>query len=363
MIKNIKKRVLNPQSPYKELNMKIAIATINNPSLEAAKKLLPFLKEHECSVFNKSEESEGFYKFDKVDDILPTAWAEFDAIIFLMATGAVIRKIAPHLKDKATDPAVLIMTLDLKRVIPLLSGHLGGANELANALRQKIEGCVNFVTTASDQIKVLAFDMYAKKHGYAISNLKSLAEVSNAIINKKKVQVISYPSLIEEVKNFEGYKEENFDFFMPDDLASIDETIPCVYITPQKLSNSSLQIHPKEISLGLGMNRGTPKEEISLAVRRFCFEHGLESKQIKNLASFTAKSDEEGLLQYAQGKELCFFNEEEINALEQDFSPSQAVKFFNIKGVAEPASLLASKNKTLFLSKRIYGGVTIAASF
>ncbi len=345
--------------------MKIAIATINDPSLNAAKKLLPYLQEHECHVFNKSEEGGNFHKFNKVDDIMPTAWAEFDAIIFLMATGAVIRKIAPHLKDKATDPAVLIMTLDLKRVIPLLSGHLGGANELANELTQKIEGCINFVTTASDQIKVLAFDMFAKKHGFAISNLKSLAEVSNAIINKKKVQVLSYPCMIDAVKAFEGYKEENFKFFMPDDLENLDEDMPTVCITPQKLPNNALQIHPQEIVLGLGMNRGTSAEEIDKAVQRFCFEHGLEKKQITKLASFTAKADEEGLLIYAKSvnTELEFFSEDAINALTQEFSPSQATKFFNIKGVAEPASLLASKNKTLFLSKRIYGGVTVAASF
>ncbi|MEN4045740.1 MULTISPECIES: cobalt-precorrin 5A hydrolase [unclassified Sulfurimonas] len=349
--------------------MKIAIATINNPSLEAAKKLLPYLQGHECHIFNKSEDGTtkeaAFHIFAKVDDIMPTAWAEFDAIIFLMATGAVIRKIAPHLKDKATDPAVLIMTLDLKRVIPLLSGHLGGANELANELCAKIEGCVNFVTTASDQIKVLAFDMFAKKYGFTISNLKSLAEVSNAIINKKKVQVISYPCMIEAVKEFEGYKEENFSFFMPDDLGKWDKNIPTVYITPQKLPNSALQIHPQEIVLGLGMNRGTSADEIDKAVTRFCFEHGIKKEQITKLASFSAKADEKGLLQYVSNinKELEFFSEDAINALPEKFSPSQATKFFNIKGVAEPASLLASKNRTLFLSKRIYGAVTIAASF
>jgi len=111
------------------------------------------------------------------------------------------------------------------------------------------------------------------------------------------------------------------------------------------------------------MNRNTSKEEIDLAVKRFCFEQSLDISQIHNLSSFIAKSDEVGLLEYAQGKELLFFDEEQINALEQTFSPSQATKFFNIKGVAEPASILASKNKTLFLSKRIYGNVTVAASF
>ena len=345
--------------------MKIAIATINNPSLEAAKKLLPYLSEHECHIFNKAEEGGIFHKFNKVDDIMPTAWAEFDAIIFLMATGAVIRKIAPHLKNKATDPAVLIMTLDLQRIIPLLSGHLGGANELANELCEKIEGCVNFVTTASDQIKVLAFDMFAKKHHFAISNLKALAEVSNAIINKQKVQVVTYPCMIEAVQAFEGYKEENFLFLMPDDLHNLDTNMPTVYITPQKLPNSALQIHPKKIALGLGMNRGTTADEIDNAVRRFCFEHGIAKEQIAKLASFTAKADEEGLLEYASetNKELEFFSEDAINALTQEFSPSQATKFFNIKGVAEPASLLASENRTLFLNKRIYGGVTVAAAF
>ena len=349
--------------------MKIAIATINNPSLEAAKKLLPHLSAHECHVFNKSQETPElgaeFHIFKKVDDIMPTAWAAFDAIIFIMATGAVIRKIAPHLKDKATDPAVLIMTLDLKRIIPLLSGHLGGANELANEIVEKIEGCVNFVTTASDQIKVLAFDMFAKKHNYAISNLKSLAEVSNAIINKKQVQVLTYPCMVDLVKEFEGYKEENFIFVTPDDLEAFREDLPSVYITPQKLPNTALQIHPQEITLGLGMNRGTSKEEITNAVKRFCYEHGLVLAQVEKLASFSAKSDEVGLLEFAkeQEKVLEFYDEDAINALTQDFSPSQATKFFNIKGVAEPAALLASQNKTLFLSKRIYGAVTIAAAF
>ena len=349
--------------------MKIAIVTINNPSLASAKKLLPSLSKHECHVFNKSQETAEFgakfHIFKKVDDILPAAWAEFDAIIFLMATGAVIRKIAPYLKDKATDPAILIMTLDLQRIIPLLSGHLGGANELAEEIMQSIEGCVNFVTTASDQIKVLAFDMFAKKYNYSISNLKSLAEVSNAIINKKEVQVITYPSMSKLVKEFEGYKEENFVFVSPDDLESFRDEIPSVYITPQKLSNSALQIHPQRISLGLGMNRGTSKEEITNAVKRFCYEHALKLAQVQCLASFTAKSDEAGLLEFAdeQKKELVFFDEVAINTLTENFTPSQATKFFNIKGVAEPAALLASENKTLFLSKRIYGAVTVAAAF
>ena len=345
--------------------MNIAIITINNPSLESAKRLLPTLSSHQNTIFNKSIEDDGFRIYKKLDDILEMAWREFDALVFIMATGAVIRKIAPHLHDKATDPAVIIMSLDLKRIIPLVSGHLGGANTLSEEITESIDGCINFVTTASDQIGLLAFDLFAKKMGFRITNLKSLAEVSNRVINKEIVQVVSYPSIFKELRAFEGYKEESFRLIAIDDISSLDSSIATVYITPQKLPNSSLQLHPSSIVLGLGMNRGTTAKEIELAVKRFLFEHSLNISQVEKLASFSAKADEVGLLEYAKSidKRIEFFDKEEINSLEESFSHSEATRFFNIKGVAEPASLLASDSKTLFLSKRIYGNVTIGASF
>jgi cobalt-precorrin 5A hydrolase len=345
--------------------MNIAIVTINDPSFEAAKNLLPHLSQHEPTIYNKKQEGEGLATFDKLDDILAIAWKTYDAIIFLLATGAVVRKLAPFLQDKATDPAVILMTLDLKRIIPLLSGHLGGANELSVEIANSIEGCVNFVTTASDQINVLAFDMFAKKEGLEISHLKRLAPVANAIINKELVQVVTYPAMEKKLKAFEGYREGSCRFIYPNTLEGFDEGLPTVYITPQHLHLNELALHISKITLGLGMNRDTTAAEIGQSVLRFCYEHGLEFRQIETLATFEAKADEFGLLEYAQSKNLPlkFFNEAEINSLEEDFSPSMATRFFNIKGVCEPAALLASREKTLFVNKRIYGNVTIAAAF
>jgi len=345
--------------------MRIAIITINDPSLKSAKRLLPTLSAYENIVFNKSDSSDGFIIYKKLDDILSTAFNEFDALIFIMATGAVVRKIAPYLRDKSSDPAVIIMSLDLKRIIPLLSGHLGGANELSIEIAKNIDGSVNFITTASDQIKVLAFDMFAKKMGYKISNLNSLAEVSNHIIDKKVVQVVTYPAIEREIREFDGYRDENFHFISPDRLDLLNNINPIVYITPQKMANSSLQLHPQEIAIGLGMNRGTTAKEIDLTLKRFCFEHSIDINSVKVVSSFDAKADEEGLLEFAKdiNIDIKFFSSDEINALQNNFTPSEATRFFNIKGVAEPASLLASKHRTLFLSKRVYGNVTIASSF
>ena len=169
--------------------MKIAIITINGPSLKSAKRLLPTLSAYENIVFNKSDSSDGFKVYKKLDDILSTAFNEFDALIFIMATGAVVRKIAPYLKDKASDPAVVVINLELNRVLPLLSGHLGGANELAKLLEKKLPGCINFITTATDQTDTLAFDMLAKKRGWRVKNLKSLANISNKLLNNKNASL------------------------------------------------------------------------------------------------------------------------------------------------------------------------------
>jgi cobalt-precorrin 5A hydrolase len=341
--------------------MKISIVTINEPSLESAKKLTSYLTNHDIKIYNKSIQKENFIRFEKLDDILEEAW-QSDAIIFLLATGAVVRKIAPFLKDKSSDPAILVINLELNKILPLLSGHLGGANALANELCKKIPNAINFITTASDQLDRFAFDNFAKEHDFSISNLKSLAKVSNTILNKQKVAVISYPLIFELIKNYKGYKQENFEFFEIDQ--KIPNHLPKVYITPQFLANDDLQLHPKFI-IGIGMNKNTTAKEITKAIDRFCFEHSLNRKNILKLASFEAKKDEQGLLEYAKQNnlELEFFQKDDINTLEESFSDSMATKFFGIKGVAEPTSLLASKYKVLFLSKRVYTNITIAAAF
>lgn len=344
--------------------MKISIITINTPSLHASKELMKYLSEHEIEIHNKEVEENEFKKYEKLDDILPTVW-QSDAIIFLIASGIVVRKIAPLLKSKDIDPAVLVMSFDLKQIIPLVSGHLGGANALASELSQKIKDSICFTTTATDQTKTFAFDNFAKESGFKILNLKSLAKVSNSLLNCKKVNVTSYESIFELIKRDKYYSESFFNFYTFKDSYKRDESLETVFITPQNLALDNLTLQIPNIYLGLGMNRGVALEEIEEAVNLFCLEHNLEFSQIKNIASFKAKSDEVGLLEFAKkyGFEIEFFEENEINNLENSFSASQATKFFGIKGVAEPSAILASEFKELFLKKRVYNNITVAGAF
>jgi cobalt-precorrin 5A hydrolase len=334
--------------------LKIAVVTINQPSLTAACNLMPHLHDSDVDVFGKKDlehNLDNLNLYNKLDDILPSAWEGYDAIIAILAMGAVVRKIAPFLKDKATDPAVIVINLALDKVVPLLSGHLGGANELSDTIASRIDGCVNFVSTATDQTNTLAFEMFAKKNDLEIHNLKELALISNSLLNKKEVEVLTYESIFDTIPNKNNLK-----------LVTEQSSELCVNITP--FDSSLLTFKPK-VFLGIGCNRDTSCEDIEKAFLSFLDTYKLKIEQIQNISSFEAKADEKGLLEFAKkyNFDIKFFNETEINALEGEFSPSASTKFFGLKGVSEPASVLISKYKELIIPKEVYDKkITIAAA-
>ena len=334
--------------------LKIAIVSINQPSLNSACKLVAYLEDYEVDVYGKKDlkhNLETLKLYNKLDDILSPAWKAYDAIICILAMGAVVRKIAPFLEDKATDPAVIVINLALDKIVPLLSGHLGGANELSDIIVSRIDGCINFISTATDQTNTLAFEMFAKKNHLKIKNLKKLALISNTLLNKKNVEVQTYQNIFDTIPN-------------KNNIIRVDKCTSelCVNINPFK--SEHLSFEPK-LFLGIGCNRDTSYEEINEAVLIFLEKHNLDFEQIENIASFEAKADEVGLLEFAKkyNFDIKFFNEEEINTLQGDFSPSSAKKFFGLKGVAEPSAILVSKYKELIIKKEVYNTkVTIAGA-
>jgi len=336
--------------------MKIAIVTINQPSLNSASNLLPYLKGYQVDIYGKSNLTHNLDRlilYNRLDDILPLAWKEYDAIIAILAIGAVVRKIAPLLKDKSTDPAVLVINLALNKIVPLLSGHLGGANDLATALASSLPNCTNFISTATDQTNTLAFEMLAKSRGWEIVNLKTLAKISNRLINRERVKVATYPNLFNTIPDKDNLELVGFK----------DLDLETVVISPIIKSNS-LIFRPK-LCLGIGCNRGTSMEIIEQSVDIFLRKYNLKIEDIQKIASFEAKKDEVGLLDFANKRDIPieFYSKEDINLLSNSFSKSASTQFFGIKGVAEPSSILASEYNELIIKKEVYfKSVTIAGS-
>ena len=342
--------------------LKIAIVTINKPSLSAAIKLNDYLEDFEADIYTSKKTAalvedinEDIIIYDKLDDIIAPAWDAYDAIICILAMGAVVRKIAPFLKGKDIDPAVIVINLALDKVVPLLSGHIGGANELSDLISSRIDGCINFVSTATDQTKTIAFEMVAKQNDWKIQNLKALANISNRLLNKQIVKVATCASIFDSLPSQENLELIGFD--------NIDENT--VVISSHITNNTTNLILQPKLTLGMGCNRDTPYEEINNAFLEFLDENNLAKEQIQNIASFEAKSDEIGLLEFAKNYDfdIQFYDKENINSLEQEFSKSSSTKFFGLKGVAEPSSVLASKYKELIIKKKSYfKSVTISAA-
>jgi len=333
--------------------MKIAIISINKPSLESALRLKEYLRDYKTTIYTKEglTEQKDIVEFKKLESALVETWKKYSAIIAILAIGAVVRKVAPLLKSKESDPAVLVINLKLDRVIPLLSGHLGGANELAETISQRVPNCLNFISTATDQTNTLAFDILAKDRGWRIENIKELAKISNRLINREVVNVATYKSIFNSIENSKNLKLIDF--------KDIDKN--SVVISPN-FKSERLTLIPK-VYIGIGCNRGTSKDIIKRAFLEFIEKHNIDLRDIAKIGSFEAKRDEEGLLEFVKeyNFKIEFFKKEDINNLEREFSKSASTKFFGLKGVAEPSSILTSEYRELVIKKEVYfGAVTIA---
>ncbi len=359
----------------------LALVSINTPGNNAIDKLLQILVKKELpfkiTIFCKENTFENplieqyIVPYHKIEDVFQQHWDTIDIFLCFVATGIIIRKIAPYLKSKTTDPGILVMSMDLKQIVPLVSGHIGEANIFSEKISQLIPDCKTFITTATDQTDNLAFDLFAKQYEYKLLNIKKLAAISNAIINNKQVQIITYPEIFSKIENYKGFQNDKFKFInIQKDTQNINPHLHTVVISPSSTLPSVIRdclvlIIP-EISIGIGLNRNTPHEILKQSLFEFLWEHGLLIQNIKNICSFKEKSNEPGLLSLSEelNISLKFFDEDQINSIENNLSTSRASDYFNVKGVAEPSAILGSNEQVCFLNKHIYhNAVTLSAAF
>lgn len=277
-------------------------------------------------------------------------WNDYDGIIFIMATGIVIRAIATLIQDKNTDPSVVVIDEGGSFAISLLAGHIGGGNALTHEVANTIKATA-VITTASDVLGLTAIDLWAK-HNKLVASKKIFTQLSSILVNSGKLHVAS---------DFPGQ--------LPDDFVVVhngDNRKPELIITHKKVSSGDgiMRIHPKVLVVGIGCNRNTDCSEIESAVRSTCEQNDLEFEAIDSLASIDLKSDETGLLEFANSYKIptFFYSAQELNTVEI-IKPSKAVyAATGAYGVAEPAALLTAKSTNLIVEKTKWKNVTVAIS-
>ena len=286
-------------------------------------------------------------------------WGE-KALLFIGAAGIAVRMIAPHVKDKFTDSPVLVMDERGSYVIPLLSGHVGGAVELAKEIAGKIDAQA-VITTATDVEQKFAVDVFAKKNGLVLTDRKKAKEISAAVLDGKKVGFYSeFP-----VEGTLPAELEKCDTAAA--LGNYDYGIQIASEKSGKAENDSvLELYPKNLVLGIGCRKGISASEIQRAADGVKEIFGFTEKEICEIVSIDLKKEEEGLLEYTKKWGIPFytFSAEELSKVECVSSHSEFVqKITGVDNVCERAAILASgENGKLRMPKRCLDRVTMAVA-
>ena len=319
------------------------------------------------------------YNKENFKENLRAGFGRYDSLVCIMATGIVVRILAPLIVHKTSDPAVVVLDQKGKYAISLLSGHLGGANDLAREMAA-ISGGEAVITTATDVAGELSFDTFAKKHDMAIENIGQLKHISGALLSGKKVNVFTdknaaelYPELAKEQKRGMIAILPLSEFFK---TYTIESNIPAVVIDERLfVSNSTvpqaapvLYLRPRTICAGIGCKRNMEQKPIEEVLLQTLKEEGIHPLSLKCIATIPLKSDEPGIIGTAANLNvpLQIIPTEEIENLDISQLGIQTSEFVasqtGVLSVSTACSYLASDKGTILRDKAKYKGITIALS-
>lgn len=292
--------------------------------------------------------------FKSLSESVAHEFGNFSSHIFIMAAGIVVRMIAPLVKSKLSDPAVVVVDDHGRFAVSLLSGHLGGANELARNVAKHLKA-IPVITTATDIDHVPAIDILAMEHGLVIENPGMIKTVHMALLKGQKVRLHDPMNIFQ--KDLKGWVQTGIE----NSVASR----PGVYVDyhTTQLSTQDLVLRPKILSVGVGCNRNTDVKEIFGWVKDVFLKFNLSVYSIDNIATVEAKADEQGILELARllNVPVRFFSPEELDRAGTVPTPSEVVKkHMGVASICEAAAILASNQGNLLVPKQVMKNVTVA---
>lgn len=285
------------------------------------------------------------------------------ALVFISACGIAVRAIAPWITDKLHDSPVIVMDEQGQHVIPLLSGHVGGANELALRLSEAI-GAIPVITTATDLQGSFAIDLFAKKNDLWIRNREGIAKVSAKVLAGSEITMCVRTGHIETCENLpDGIRlceyppEEPVDVLVTENH-SVSDTVA------RYLLKAQLILHPKKYVLGVGCKKETDSAKLEDYLQSILEQQGISIEEIVALASIDVKKDEACLLKFSEKHRIPFrtYSAQKLQAVPGEFHGSAFVKnTVGVDNVCERAAICAAGDGgRLMLSKQANDGMTVA---
>lgn len=317
--------------------MKLACIAFSEEGLRIADKI-KLCQSFDADVFDKHS-----YK-EHLQDI----FNEYKGVVFIGSTGIAVRLCAPFLINKTVDPAIVVIDDLCRFSISLVSGHLGGANQLAQNLSELLQ-CQPIITTASDGRNIEAVDMFAMNNGLYIESMEAAKKITALMVEGRPIKLDSEVKI--ELK-YNNLSDKIYDgIIFVSSKHDISSSKPyCV-------------LRPKNINIGIGCRRGKTKDEILKAIKAVFTSNNLSLKSISKIATVDVKSDEAGIIEACKELqcEMVIFSREEIRDVEEQFAASDFVKStIGVSSVCEPCAALAGGE--IILSKTVIDGITIAIS-
>lgn len=341
----------------------LAIVAITKHGADKARIMASRVPDADLFISPKFKDAAGtadirpIYYEEPLKELIARIFGEYLTLVFYVSLGAVVRLIAPVLKDKKTDPAVLVVDDAGKFVISVLSGHLGGANEMAELLAEKI-GAMPVVTTASDVGKTVPVDLVGRKFGWTIEDFSTVTAVSAAVVNEEPVAFVRetgeknwwmrptpIPPTVRVLDSIEQ-------IFQNGDPACSAVLLVSDRLDLQsrlkQLAGKTVIYRPKSLCLGVGCDSGVTVEDLESLIFPALESNRLSSQCVRKVSTVDLKEKEPGVVAFVQkyGLEFESFTRDQLNGLKDRIvTPSPyAEKYLKVVGVSEPAALLGAES-------------------
>ena len=342
--------------------MGLSIISFTENGMHLSIEILEKLEKEEVAIYTKcsrAKETEilSFVQFveQTIDNWTREQMERKNSLLFIGACGIAVRAIAPYIADKLQDSPVLVMDERGKYIIPILSGHVGGANEIAMQIASKI-GAIPVITTATDINEKFAVDLFAKRNNLHIVNREGIAKVSSKVLAGKKITISIETGHFEKGSSFP--KEIQIVSYPP------KQSVDVVITTEERKLDTLLFLKPKEYAIGMGCKKGKEIEKIEALIQKSLQKNSISKNQVFALASKDCKKEEEGLLTLSKKENIPFltFTAKQLQKAKGTFQSSDFVKEqVGVDNVCERAAFMACKGfGKLIYQKHAEDGITIA---
>jgi cobalt-precorrin 5A hydrolase len=319
----------------------IGIIAITLQGNELALKISEELANTSCYTLAKWNDNRFIALPSKLSEYCSTLFEKHDALIFIMATGIVVRSIASCIQNKVNDPAVLVIDDRGNHVISLLSGHLGGANSLTIEVAKFINANP-VITTASDVNNLPSVDMLAQEFGLKIASMHDAKVITAMLVNGQNIALDDSEDCIPKDRIPRSQQKVEGKLVVSH-KKHLTETVPFVQLIPQNTI------------LGIGCKRNTEPQKLIDFIKQKCDELNIHPKSIAKIVSIDVKADEKAILDAAShlNCSLQFYPAEQLAEVDHLFEGSEFVKQqVGVASVSTSAAFIAANKKGDFILKK-----------